>query len=91
MRPYRCSNSAVSTLRAGDDDAITGKKCRFLHRRAAGATKDRNRKRKNSTVNKENERNLDGHASDPHGSIRVTAASLVQRSIRPHSATKLFL
>ncbi len=85
MRPGRCSNRAVSTLRGGYD-AITGKSAAFFIRELQAQ-----RKRENSSVHKEKERNVDGHASDPHSSIRETAASLVQRSIRPHSATKLLL
>ncbi|KAK2894793.1 hypothetical protein QQF64_012258 [Cirrhinus molitorella] len=79
MRPGRCSNRAVYTLKA--------EKCRFLHQRAAGATKDK--ERENSTVHREKERNVDGHASDPHSSIRVTAASLVTEEHPPSFSHKI--
>ncbi len=86
IRQGRCSNRAVFTLRG--DDAITGQSAAFFIRELQAQ-----RKRENSTVHRERERNVDGHASDPHSSIRVPAASLVtlQRSIRPHSASKLLL
>jgi len=81
-----CSNRAVSTLREGDD-ATTGIKAPLLHERVTGATK----KEKNVQFTKKKKINVDGHASDPHISSRETAASLVQRSNRPHSSTKLLL
>lgn len=63
-------------------------KSRFLHERELQA---RRKKERNVQFTKKKKRNVDGHASDPHISSRETEASLVQRSIRPHSSTKLLL